>query len=688
MKAKLLSAIGLFLLFSGITFATTYYVAPGGNDNNPGTQLSPFATIQKGANVAVAGDTVNIKPGTYVGAKFGTSGTAVLPITFHAEPGAIVTSPGSLNTNHDNLWIRDASYVILDGFESHSAPRSGIAVQAEPDDEALGIVLKNNNCHNNTRWGIFTAYAKGILIQNNQTSYSGIEHGIYVSNSSDDPVITGNVSHHNHASGIQINADPALPGDGIISNAIMDSNIIYENGSGGGSAINLASVISSRISNNLLYDNHAGGIAGWDDGFDPAFGTHNNSFLNNTIVQANDGRFAISLLNGSKNNKIKNNILIHPGTRGSINVDSSSEPGLDSDYNIVVNVFSYNDGDTFVNLSTWQSRGHDAHSIVSSSAALFVSPATDDYHSLNTSVAIDAGTTVVGVPVDLDGVPRPQNSIYDAGCYEFLAACSGDTTDPSVSITAPADTSTVSGSISIDADAMDNCAVMKVDFYVDGSLINTDSSSPYSILWSTNSVPNGLHTLTAKAFDTSNLQTTSDAVQINVNNVSIFSDDFEDNDASDWNFTRGNWSVVNGNLTANINGKGDAISPAFGGCTNCTIEADVRVDTPGSRISVLGWYQNKKTLLEVRLMSDRNKILVKQKSNGSVVAKSSAPFGISTGTVYRVKVVSNGTQFQILVDGVPILNLNSGASPSGVVGFRVKSTVGAANGSFAEIVVY
>lgn len=666
----------------------TYYVASGGNDANPGSQALPFATIQKGSNVAVAGDTVIIQPGTYAGAKFAISGTNLQPITFHVEPGAIVTSPGPLNTNHDNLWIRDASYIVLEGFESHSAPRSGIAVQAEPDAEAHGIVVRNNNCHDNGRWGIFTAYAEGILIQNNLTSYSGIEHGIYVSNSSDNPVITGNISHHNNASGIQINADPALPGDGIISNAVMDSNVIYENGTAGGSAINLASVVSSRISNNLLYDNHAGGIAGWDDGFDPAFGTHDNAFLNNTIVQASNGRFAVSLLNGSKNNEIKNNILIHPGTRGSINVDSSSEPGLDSDFNVVVNVFSFNDGNTFVNLAVWQSRGHDANSIISSSAALFVNATAHDYHLSTTSPAIDAGTTVTDVTVDLDGVPRPQNAIYDIGSYELLAACTGDTTAPSVSIIAPADSSTVSGSISFDANATDDCSVMKVEFYVDGILVNTDSTLPYSVNWKTSSVPNGLHVLTAKAFDTSNLQTTSSAIQVTVNNVFIFFDDFEDNDASDWNFRRGNWTVTTGNLTGNVNAKGDAVSPNFGACTTCTIEADVRIDTAGGRASLLGWYQDKRNLLEVRLMSDKNKILLKQKSSGATVAKQATIFSISPGTVYRLKVVYNGTLFQVFIDGASILSVNAGATPSGIVGFRVKSTAGATKASFREIVVY
>lgn len=165
MTARRLCLLALFLFISHACFAMTYYVAPGGNDVNPGSQALPFATIQKGSNVAVAGDTVIIQAGIYAGAKFAISGASLQPITFHAEPGAIVTSPGPLNTNNDNLWIRDASYIVLEGFESHSAPRSGIAVQAEPDAEAHGIVIRNNNCHDNGRWGIFTAYAEGILIQ-------------------------------------------------------------------------------------------------------------------------------------------------------------------------------------------------------------------------------------------------------------------------------------------------------------------------------------------------------------------------------------------------------------------------------------------------------------------------------------------------------------------------------------------
>lgn len=416
----------LFSLFSllfgtaSLTHAAAFYVSVTGNDGNVGSQAHPWATLQHAADVAGPGDTVIVQPGSYTGAKFARSGAALAPIIFQAATDVLINAPGPLNTNNDNLWIRNANYVILDGFEVMNAPRSGIAIQGEPNAPATGNILRNNHCHNNGRWGIFTGYALNVVIEDNETSYSGLEHGIYVSNSADNPIIRRNLAHHNQDSGIQINADPALPGDGIITNALIENNVIYENGVGGGAAINLASVRHSLIRNNLLYNNYASGIAGWDDGAGNKWGTKKNKFLHNTIVQATSGRFALVLLNGSSGNQVTNNILIHKGTRGSIEVDRSSIASLRSDYNVINNRFAFNE--EFITLTQWQKKKQDKHSLLwSSMDTVFVNPNTDDYHLVSGSPAVNTGTPLTGVPYDLEGQPRPQNGGYDIGAYERSA---------------------------------------------------------------------------------------------------------------------------------------------------------------------------------------------------------------------------------------------------------------------------
>ncbi len=73
-----------------------------------------------------------------------------------------------------------------------------------------------------------------------------------------------------------------------------------------------------------------------------------------------------------------------------------------------------------------------------------------------------------------------------------------DTTPPSITMTAPADGSSVSGLVTLSADAADNVAVAGVRFYADGAPIGTeDTFAPYTVSWDTASTINGARTLTA-----------------------------------------------------------------------------------------------------------------------------------------------------------------------------------------------
>jgi hypothetical protein len=79
-----------------------------------------------------------------------------------------------------------------------------------------------------------------------------------------------------------------------------------------------------------------------------------------------------------------------------------------------------------------------------------------------------------------------------------------DTTGPSVAMSTPAAGATVSGSVSIRADAADPSGVARVDIAVDGTLLFSDTTAPYGDAgsWSSTTVGNGAHRVSATAVDT------------------------------------------------------------------------------------------------------------------------------------------------------------------------------------------
>ena len=78
----------------------------------------------------------------------------------------------------------------------------------------------------------------------------------------------------------------------------------------------------------------------------------------------------------------------------------------------------------------------------------------------------------------------------------------GDT-PPSVSITSPADASTVNGLVTVSAEASDDVAVSSLTFAVDGGVIAVDlnGSDGWSALWDTRTVTDGAYSISAVATD-------------------------------------------------------------------------------------------------------------------------------------------------------------------------------------------
>ena len=77
-----------------------------------------------------------------------------------------------------------------------------------------------------------------------------------------------------------------------------------------------------------------------------------------------------------------------------------------------------------------------------------------------------------------------------------------------------------SGTVTLSASASDNVGVTKVEFYVDGALKATDTSSPYSASLDSTTLADGSHSLVAKAYDAAGNVGTSSTVSFSVSNGS------------------------------------------------------------------------------------------------------------------------------------------------------------------------
>jgi Big-like domain-containing protein/beta-propeller repeat-containing protein/carboxypeptidase family protein/IPT/TIG domain-containing protein len=174
-----------------------------------------------------------------------------------------------------------------------------------------------------------------------------------------------------------------------------------------------------------------------------------------------------------------------------------------------------------------------------STGSTFTTPANipldaiaSDADGIIAKVDFYAGTSLIGT--DSTSPYSIQWSAVDVGSYSLSAVAtdnkgaSGTSTvatvsvfpannSPTVSLTSPiSGLSFAAGSnISLSANAGDvDGTVSKVDFYAGATLIGTDTTAPYSIVWT--NIPAGAHSLTAVATDNGNATATSNAVGVDM----------------------------------------------------------------------------------------------------------------------------------------------------------------------------
>lgn len=412
--------------------AATYYTAPNGLDTNSGTINSPW-TLQKAVDVAVAGDMVIARGGSYTTGFYinGKNGTSASHITIqnYSDETPVLKST--------YIRINSSSYIDVSGFEvTGSHPRTwdwgGIALT-----DCTNITVLDCYVHDTDYYGgIVLQRTSNSKVKNCTASYGGI--GITIRENSNYNIIEGCTAKYNdlwrgNSDGIDISY---LGGDGDSHhNAIIGCTAYNNSDDGIDTWISNYNLIAGCTSYRNGY-NRAGRSSGDGQGFKlGGIGTNNNN-----------GGYVLAINNVSFNNKANgmdqnggsmpvymyNNTVYNNGNKGITKT-------LDGIIYVRNNI-SYNNAAGNIEAPS-------SIVILSNNFTLnpnFVNTTYDDYHLQSSSFAINTGMTLntldldsgftTGQPQywtdlisywlshDKDGLARPVDLVYEPGAFEYSAA--------------------------------------------------------------------------------------------------------------------------------------------------------------------------------------------------------------------------------------------------------------------------
>lgn len=298
------------------------------------------------------------------------------------------------------------------------------------NDSATSLTVVGNDIYSNGSSGIRNDAGTGTITQNN--IYGNTMGGIGIQNSCT-LQITKNVIRDNIRGGIHTGTDVVDSGgfSGAAGSAVLTikQNKVYGNGgSGYGGGIDVRHA-DGTIYNNLVYENHRGGIR---------FGDWIDEIINNTVVDngnatdekgggiiyddINAGHAVNAAPAGTRLElPIRNNICAYnekAGIRaGFYNTDGSEEVA----YNLLFDNWGYGDCSAAPNKLLCKKRQLGGYYLISDEDVLvwddplFVDRAADDYRLQASSPAVDAGDTFYGDDVSTPpGVGAPT---IDMGAY-------------------------------------------------------------------------------------------------------------------------------------------------------------------------------------------------------------------------------------------------------------------------------
>ena len=127
--------------------------------------------------------------------------------------------------------------------------------------------------------------------------------------------------------------------------------------------------------------------------------------------------------------------------------------------------------------------------------------------------AVPSGATGLSFGMDIAAVGTLTTDDY------ALIDSGGPPSTPSVSLTAPSAGAALTGQVSLSANASSSVGISRVDFLVNGVVVASSTSSPYTATWDSTTVGDGPVTVTARATDTGGNQATSAGQSATVSNA-------------------------------------------------------------------------------------------------------------------------------------------------------------------------
>lgn len=414
-----------------------YYVAPTGNDSNPGTVDQPWQTIQRAADTLTAGDIVYIRAGTYrerIIPK--NSGSPGREIAYAVYPGETATIDGDGITLPDDLAglfeIAGRSYIRIAGLR---------VINAGPNDDNAGImvldssniIVENNSTYNTNSSGIGVWGSNNVIVDGNRVDEAGgggwqecisvagtdmfevrnnevlncYKEGICVKDGSSNGQVYRNHVHHIRRVGIYVDAwDKATHDIDVFQNVAFDSI----ESSGFTVASEQGGLLSRiRLENNIAYHNQTYGIeisrcCSANHPMD-AIVIANNTLYENGIDW---GGGVVADNAQAQNVVIRNNVCSQNLTFQIAVAADVPAANVRVDHNLIDGYRGYEDevyGDDYVQ-----------------GDPQFEYPTNGNFHLRQGSPAVDAGSATDAPSVDFDGDTRPLDGDYNGTAQPDIGA--------------------------------------------------------------------------------------------------------------------------------------------------------------------------------------------------------------------------------------------------------------------------